>query len=271
MWLTIKSGWGAKIIVSLFGLLSLFWIYLQIIIPTETEVHTFFGAIYGLVALLGALWGIKVSLRWGFLSSIMGRAIAMLALGLLAQEFGQLTLSFYHYVYNLEGLYPSLGDVGFFGSIPCYIYGTVLLAQASGVRLKYLSAVKLLQAIIIPLLMLGVGYYLFLQGYEFEWSQPIKVFLDFGYPFGQAIYVSMAIITYLLSRGVLGGIMKGKILLILFGLIVQFLSDYTFLYQTSRGTWHVGELNDFMYLASYFIMAMALIQLETVYKNLMHE
>ena len=88
--------------------------------------------------------------------------------------------------------------------------------------------------------MLAVGYFLFLQGYEFDWSDPLKVFLDFGYPFGQAIYVSIAILTYLLSRGILGGIMKGKILFILFALCMQFLSDYTFLYQSSKGTWSVG-------------------------------
>lgn len=271
MWMGIKSTFAAKIVAIVFALLTLFWIYLQIVIPTDTEIHTFFGAIYGLVALLGAVFGLKVSLKWGFMSSVLGRAIAMFSLGLLAQEFGQVTLSYFHYVYHLEGLYPSLGDVGFFGSIPLYIYGVLLLAQASGVKIKFTSFVSKLQALIIPLLMLGVGYYLFLQEYEFDWSKPLTIFLDFGYPLGQAIYVSLAILTYLLSRGVLGGVMKNKILLILFALVIQFLSDYTFLYQTSRGTWNVGEINDYMYLVAYFILSLALIQLDSVYKTLKQE
>lgn len=265
---TVKSSWEAKLTVVVFVLLTIFWLYLQIIIPTDTEVHTFFGAIYGVMAILGAFFGLRISMKWGFFSSVLGRAIAMFSLGLLAQEFGQVTLSYFHYVYDLEGLYPSLGDVGFFGSIPLYIYGVILLAQASGVKIKLQSFASKLQAIVIPLVMLGVGYYLFLQGYEFDWSSPIKVFLDFGYPFGQAIYVSLAILTYLLSRGVLGGIMKTKILVILFALVVQFLCDYTFLYQSSRGVWHVGEINDYMYLIAYFIMTLALIRFELVYKSL---
>ncbi len=268
MWTIIKSSREAKIIIILFVLLTVFWGYLQIVIPTDIEVHTFFGAIYGVVALFGAIFGFRVSIKWGFLKSIIGRAIAMFSLGLLAQEFGQVTLSYFHYALGKEGLYPSLGDVGFFGSIPLYIYGVILLAHASGVKIRLQSFVNKLQTIIIPLVMLGVGYFLFLQEYNFDWSNPIKIFLDFGYPFGQAIYISLAILTYLLSKGVLGGIMKSKILFILFALSIQFLSDYTFLYQTSRGTWHVGEINDYMYLVAYFLMTLGLIQLKTVLNQL---
>lgn len=263
----IRSSWKAKLTTLVFLLLTVFWLYLQTI-PDDVEVHTFFGAIYGMVALLGAIFGFTISIKWGFFSSILGRAIAMFSLGLLAQEFGQLTLSYFHYVYNQEGLYPSLGDVGFFGSVIFYIYGVILLAQAAGVKIRLKSYVSKIQALIIPLVMLGIGYYLFLQEYTLDWSDPIKTFLDFGYPFGQAIYVSLAILTYLLSRRVLGGVMKSKILFVLFALVIQFLCDYTFLYQSSRGIWHVGEINDYMYLIAYFMMTLAIIQFETVYKEL---
>src|SRR3989344_7646803 len=106
MWLTMKSTWAAKIVTVVFTLLTLFWIYLQVAIPEDTEVHTFFGAIYGIVALLGAIFGLKVALKWGFFSSILGRALVMFSLGLLMQEFGQATLSYFHYVYDIEGQYP---------------------------------------------------------------------------------------------------------------------------------------------------------------------
>jgi hypothetical protein len=268
---TIKTTWKARIVTIVFLLFTAFWVYLQLVIPTDTEIHTFFGAIYGVMAILGMIFGILISIKWGFMSSIIGRAIAMFSFGLMAQEFGQLTLSYFHYVLGKEGLYPSLGDVGFFGSIPLYIYGVILLAQASGVKIRLQSFASKVQALIIPLGVLAAGYYLFLQGYEFDWSDPVKIFLDFGYPLGQAFYVSLAILTYLLSRGVLGGIMKTKILCILFALIIQFFADYTFLYQSSRGIWHVGEINDYMYLGAYFIMTLSLIQFETVFKNIKHE
>ena len=106
--------------------------------------------------------------------------------------------------------------------------------------------------------MLGLSYTLFLRSYEFDWSQPLKVFLDFGYPLGQACYVSVAILTLLLSRKILGGMMRGPILAILIALIVQYASDFNFLYQANQGTWFVGGYGDELYAISYFLMSIAL-------------
>ncbi len=268
MWETIRGQWQASVTLAAFIILTIFWIFLQVIIPNEKDIHKFFGAVYGVIALWGAIWGVGISLKWGGIKSVMGRAILMFSLGLFAQEFGQVVLSFYDYYLHIEGSYPSLGDVGYFGSIPLYIYGIVLLAQASGVKIALRSFTKQIQALIIPIAMLILGYSLFLKGYKLDWSNPIKVYLDFGYPLGEAIYISIAIVTYLLSRSVLGGIMRSKILFILFALCVQFLSDYTFLYQSSKGTWHVGQINDYMYLVAYFLMSLGLMQLGTVVSKL---
>lgn len=264
---TIKKEVEAKIVIIIFSFLTIWWLINNLIIGNENiRYDTFFdfGGLYGLVALLGGIWGIRVARKWGGVKSVMGKAILMFSFGLLAQEFGQVTYALYNDLYKTPGPYPSLGDIGFFGSIPLYIYGILLLAKASGVKIGLKSFESKLQAIIIPLVMLVVAYFLFLQGYEFDWTNPIKVFLDFGYPMGQAIYISIALLTYLLSRNILGGIMKGKILFILFALCIQFLSDYTFLYQSSRGTWSVGGINDYMYLVAYFFMTLGLLQLNTV-------
>lgn len=266
---TIRKEWLAKVAILLLVLLTIWWIMSPSV--QATKEGRFFGdfpSIYGVMALLGAVGGLVVSQKWGGLKSVMGKAILMFSLGLFAQVFGQLVYAYLSFYKNIEVPYPSLGDVGYFGSIPLYILGVIFLAKASGLTIRLKSFESKIQAIIIPLVVLGVGYFLFLQGYEFDWSNPIKVFLDFGYPFGQAIYISLAILTYLLSRGVLGGIMKGKILFILFALSIQFLSDYTFLYQTSRGTWNVGGINDYMYLCAYFVMTLALMNLLTALNKL---
>jgi hypothetical protein len=268
---TIRKEWKAKIAVIIFVLLTIWWLANNFVVGNENIIYDNFfdfSEVYGYMAVLGGIWGIIIARKWGGFGSIVGKALIMFSLGLFAQEFGQLAYAWYNDIYKVPGPYPSLGDAGFFGSILFYIYGVVLLAQASGVRISLQSFRSKLQAIIIPLVMLGIGYYLFLQGYEFDWSDPLKVFLDFGYPLGQALYVSLAILTYLLSRGVLGGIMKTKILYILFALIIQFLCDYTFLYQSSRGIFVIGGIVDYMYLVAYFLMAFSLIQFETVFKNL---
>jgi hypothetical protein len=113
-----------------------------------------------------------------------------------------------------------------------------------------------------------IGYSLFLVQYEFDWSNPLKILLDFGYPLGQAIYISIGLLSYLLTRGVLGGVMKGKVLFILFALCIQFLADYTFLFQTIHNNWYVGGINDYIYFIAYFVMTLALLRLNTVLMKL---
>ena len=266
---TIKKEWQVKVAVVLLLALTVWW-GVGLLHP-DTYSTRYFGdypSIYGVMALWGGFWGFSISKHWGGMKSVMGKAIIMFSLGLFAQEVGQIIYAYYSFVEHIAVPYPSLGDIGYFGSIPLYIYGVYLLAKASGATIKLQSYRHRIPAILIPLIMLALGYILFLQTYEFDFSNPIKIFLDFGYPFGQKIYISLAIVTYLLSKGVLGGVMKNRILFILFALFIQFLSDFTFLYQSSRGTWSVGGINDFMYLCAYFLMTLSLLQLATVLRKL---
>lgn len=266
---TIKKEWQAKVAIIALFILTVWWVASLSFQRTEGE--RFFGdfpSIYAVMALWGGIWGIEIARKWGGVKSVMGKSMIMFSLGLFSQVFGQFAYAYLSFYKHIEVPYPSIGDVGYFGSIPLYILGVFYLAKASGVKIGLKSFENKMQAILIPLLMLVLAYFLFLQGYEFDWTNPIKIFLDFGYPMGQAIYISIALLTFLLSRGVLGGIMKGRILFILFALCIQFLSDYTFLYQSSRGTWHVGEINDYMYLVAYFLMTLGLLQLNTVFEKL---
>lgn len=269
MFETIKREWQAQLAIVLFLLLTLWWL-VGLGNPDGYKIRYFgdYPSIYGVMALWGAIWGISISRSWGLVKSVMGRAIFMFSLGLFAQEFGQLAYAYLAFYKGIEVPYPSIGDIGYFGSIPLYIYGIWLLAKASGVKIQMKSIVSKIQAVIIPVVMLLLGYALFLQDYKFDWSNSLKIFFDFGYPLGQAIYISLAFLTYLLSRNSLGGIMRSKILFILFALFVQFLSDYVFLYQASKGTWSVGGINDYMYLISYFVMTLGLLQFKTVLTKL---
>ena len=78
----------------------------------------------------------------------------------------------------------------------------------------------------------------------------------------------MAITTWVLSKNVLGGIMKKPILFLIFALVVQYLSDFMFLYQANAGTWNAGELNDLLYSVSYFFMAVALIHIRSTFTKI---
>lgn len=271
MWEKIKylfvNNKTAQLILFLLVILTIWWAVLNPFDPEGASENARFiwGASYQVITIIGGLLGIRTALAWGGARSTLGRSILCFSLGLLLQAFGQSVYSFYNLYQKIEAPYPSLGDVGFFGSIPFYIYGTILLAKVAGAKVSLRAFVNQIQAIVLPLILLGTSYAVFLRHYEFDWTKPLQVVLDFGYPLGQATYVALAILAFLLTRKVLGGIMRMPTLLLLTALVFQYLSDYNFLYQFSKETWYVGGYGDYMYLVSYFLMAISLLQLDAIY------
>jgi hypothetical protein len=257
----IQHDWSAQAAVFLFVALVTWW-WALFAFDLSVEDKRIWGATYQIMAFWGGIWGLFIAKGWGGIKSVMGRAIIAFAVGLLMQVFGQSVFSFYNIFLAVEVPYPSLADIGYFGSIPFYIYGIFNLARASGIHISLKSFKNQLLALTVPLVGLWLSYSYFLVGYEFDWSDPMRVFLDFGYPLGQAFYVSLALLTFLLSKKTLGGIMKNKVLFILLSLAVQYAADYNFLYQAYAGTWGVSEYGDVLYLVAYLFMALGLIQLK---------
>ena len=259
-----QTDWSAIAAGVLFVGLLLWWMLLSSMGDSDAVLAAkgIWGASYQAVALWGGVWGLVIARSWGGTKSIMGRAIVALSAGLLLQVFGQSVFSYYNLFAGVEMPYPSLADVGYFGSIPLYAYGILMLGRASGIRLSWKTIASQAQILIIPAAILGFSYFNFLRGYEFDWTDPLRVFLDFGYPLGQAFYVSIALLTYLMSKSTLGGAMKTKVLFILLALAVQYLADYNFLLQAAAGSWGVSGYGDVIYLSAYFLMALGLIQLK---------
>jgi hypothetical protein len=255
------------IATTLFIILTVWWVVLFFGYNAEnTQVNLQWAASYQLIALWGVVWGLIMGKRWGGLKSVMGRAITFFALGLLLQAFGQTVFSIYNLALKVEIPYPSLADIGFFGSIPLYIYATLQLGKASGASIQSLG--KKFIVILLPIAALIISYFAFLQNYEFAGVSSLQVFLDFGYPFGQAIYISLALLAYVLSRSSLGGVMRGRVVFILIALVIQYVADSNFLYQYTNGTWINGGYGDYIYLLAYFFMTYGLIRLGTTLKRI---
>ncbi len=229
-------------------------------------VNHVFGFIYGGFSLWGGIWGLIVAKQWGGMKSVMGRGILALAFGLLLQAFGQYSFWYFNYVLKIPVPYPGIPDIGYLGTIPFYIYAAVCLAKASGVKVSLRSFKNKLQALIIPLVMVAIGYGLFLKDYSFADATTLQVLFDFGYPLGQAVYISIAILTYSLSRGILGGVMKNRILLLIFAFSAQFLADYIFIY--FHDLYFPASFIDFFYLFAYAIMTLGILQLRSVLTKL---
>lgn len=211
------------------------------------------------MSLLGGVIGLAISKNWGGFKSLLGKSLAFFSLGLLAQFFGQAAYAYLIYVKNVAVPYPSIGDLGYFGSIIFYIVALIYLGKVVRIKKKLISVPAQLLAYFIPIALLAGSYLFFLQSYSFSWSNPLKMILDFGYPLGEAIYVSMALVILILSRSMLGGIMRKPILFLVFTLVIQYFCDFMFLYQSNKGEWYVGGINDYLYFVSYFCMTIAVI------------
>ncbi len=265
---TFNKSWQAKVVAVFLVIVAVWWFTMYGRGLTEGTENNLFTVTYPWAALWGGIWGIVAARHWGGRRSVIGRALLALSLGILLQFVGQVAYSYYIYVLGIEVPYPSLGDIAYFGTSIFYVYGLLLLAKAVGIRVSLKSISAQAQAVLIPLAMLILAYFIFLQGYEFDWSAPFAIFLDFGYPAADAIYLSLAILIFTLSRKVLGGMMRGPILFLLVALIIESIGDFMFPYQVSRETWYVGGTNDFTYLLAYSFMALALIRIGVAFKSL---
>ena len=255
-----KNISGPEIVsTTLFIAFSFWWVFLYFLVSGQfTEQNLYWAASYQVVAWWAGLFGLYSSFPWGGIKSLMGRAIVFFAIGLALQAFGQSSFSYYTTILRVDIPYPSIADAGYFGSMVFYILGIASLAQVAGVAIKLKEMGGKLIALIFPLSMLVFSYNMFLQGYEFDWSAPLRIFLDFGYPLGDAIYVSLAVLALILSRNILGGIMRLPLIFLMVALLAQYAADFNFLYQAANSTWVNGGYGDFMYLFSYFLMALSL-------------
>ena len=259
-----KRDWSTSIIF-LFLVLFVFWLLINFGVLSTDANHQLWAAFYQSIALVGGIVGLFYSRLWGGAKSYIGGGILLLSMGLLLQCLGQSVYSYYIFYQHIAVPYPSLGDVGFFGSVIMYIGAAWQFARASGVSLKSKYFKSKIAVFILPLILLVVSFFVFLKGYVFDWTHPLKIFLDFGYPFAEAIYVSIALVTLFFCQQLLGGVMKRPITFLLLAFIFQYISDFVFLYQSNAGTWQVGGLNDLMYSISYLFMSLGVIYIGKTY------
>lgn len=247
----------------LYGIVLVWWIKLQVK-GAGTEAAYLFNWFYGLIAISGAIYGIRVALRkWGGWKSIIGKGLMLLAIGLLAQWLGLQVWTYYNVIARVEVPYPSLADVGYFSLIPAYTIAAWMFAHASGAKFSLKTSSGKLNAIIIPVITLSIAYFLFLKDIGFDLSNPVRLFLDVGYPLGEIIPVTVGLFTLTLSKKYLGGTMKKRVLFLVGAFFFQFLTEYAFLYTAGTETYVNGGWNDLMYATSYFIMSLGFVYFES--------
>lgn len=272
-----KKDFYISVTFVFFILYSLFWLYIQTT-PTDGFLHNFFSDTFPIVTLWGGISGLIIAKKWGGFKSLVGKAISMFALSFLSITFCEFTYTFYYIYYGIDMAYPNIGDLGYLASIFFYIYGIILISQVCGIQFKLKNKINLLLSVFLLLVLLFLPYQHFLKGYVFDWSNPYRIILDLGIPIGGAVYLSIALITYLLSRSTLGGVMKNKILTILMALIFQYIADYIYAYQQAYenfsflgiqfGEWSSGGLTEYLYFLSYTVVILSILQFNLALKEL---
>lgn len=248
------------LLLGIFALILFWWLRLRFLNITEGNEPYLFNWSYGLVPLIGALYGVFVVAKvWGGYRSIIGKGIVFISLGLLGQWFGLQIWTYYNVILKIEIPYPSLADIGYFALIPFYTLGSLMFAHAAGAKFSLRSISGKILALLIPLTMLVIAYFFFVRNVGFDSSNIIRTFFDFAYPLGEVIPVSIAIFTLFASKKYLGGKMRGRILYLIFAFSFQFITEYAFLYAVGNETYYNGGINDLLYAISYTIMSIGLI------------
>jgi hypothetical protein len=262
-----KARFLQVIIIILFLVFSFWWLISKFVYHQAGE-DMIWGNSYQLIALVGAIGGFIVAKNffYGIKSlNLVRRSILLFAVGLLLQMFGQTVFGFYIVFMKIHIPYPSIADIGFLGSIICYIFALLFLARVTGIKINIKSFKKRPDSLLIPAILLTVSYIIFLRHYQFDWSHPVTVFLDFAYPFMEAISVSLALSILLFSRKIVGEIIKWPPLLL--AMLMQYIADFNFSIQFEKGTWVNSGYGDVLYMCAYFILSIALVQIGITFQK----
>lgn len=254
-----------KVLTLIFTIFAVWWITIYFRGLTDSQENTYFTISYCILALYGGLAGWSFAKKWGGFRSTLGSSIAFLTLGLFTQFLGQVLYNSYIYFLGVELPYPSIGDISFFASVIFYILGAIQLARVSGIKVSFKTITGQIQVILIPLAILFLTYWVMLSGYEPDWSDRVVTFLDFGFPIGQAIFVSIALLALFISKDILGGMMRRPVILLVIALIAQYIADFHFSWEVSRELWYAAGVNDLLFALSYFLMSIALLSIGNMF------
>lgn len=256
-----------RVLFTISGMFIVSWLVLAVRGFTDQHLIDLWAGSYGLILILALLYGILNARQWGGFKSWLGKAMLFLAFALILEEFGQLAFSYYNVFRHVEVPYPSVADVGFFGFIPFCLLSMISLANTVGVSRALKKPLGMVVALVTPLLIVTLSYMIFLNGYDSTSKSALTIFLDFGYPLGHSLSISVLLVALLFSASKLGGLMKRKITLFLAGITLQYIAEFNFLYQNTHLSWVSGHYGDLLYLIAYSVEAFALVNLVSPYQS----
>lgn len=254
----MKLNKYSSFLLGFFVLNIIYWVGIQTSKITTLPINLLFSFSTAVLAFLGGIMGLMVSRHWGGAKSAVGKAVLLMSLGTLSWSLGNFVWSFYNFVLHQELPYPSLSDIGYALAVPLWVIGTLYLSKATGVKFSLRKTPGRILAVILPVVGTIVSYY-FLFVVARKSSLPIegdwlKVFLDFYYPLGDWVILTVAFLIFGLSWKYLGGKFKWPVFVTLLGFVLMFSADVSFSYTTTVGTYFNGNFADMLFAAAMFVI-----------------
>jgi len=260
-----------KTFIIFLALLYIFFIgwFVKLWINGQTEdIENLWTNFYGIIPILGGVYGLAVARHWGGLKSAVGRATIFLSLGLITWGIGIAIWIFYNLVLNVEVPYPSWADAAFIVSWPLWGIGSIYLSRATGAKFGLKNKGGKVILLIVPVIIIALSYYFLVSVarggtlVDFSSESFLKIFFDLAYPIGDVVILTLATLIYGLSYKYFGGKYRYAIYLILLAFVFNYLADFTFSYTTTVETYYNGSLADVLFTTTMFIFSLGIALLD---------
>lgn len=243
---------------------SLFlWFYAT---NTVDQTINLYSNTYGMIPLLGGVYGLMVARRWGGWGSAVGRAVYLLSLGLITWGVGMVIWLYYNIIVGVEIPYPSLADAAFIMSWPLWGFGAGFLAIAMGASFGLKNIKGRIMLFLVPIAAIVFSYYFLVtlarQGTISTYDHAFKTFFDLAYPIGDVVILTIAVLVFGLSYKYFGGMYKKAIYLILAAFVINYFADFTFSYTTSLETYYNGSLADALFVTTMTFLSAGIAMLD---------
>jgi len=255
----MKINKYSSFLLGFFVLNIIYWVGIQTSNITDLPINLLFSFSTAVLAFAGGLMGLSVSKHWGGRKSAVGKAVLLMSLGITSWSLGNFVWSFYNFILHQEMPYPSLADLGYTLAVPLWAIGIFYLSKATGAKfsLRQLKGRALL--IVLPIIATIFSYYfLFVIARDSSFTVEgglLKIFLDFYYPLGDWVILTMSFLLFGLSLKYLGGRFRLPVFITLLGFVVMFLADFSFSYTTTVGTYYNGNISDLLFAAALFTIS----------------
>jgi hypothetical protein len=248
--------------------ISIWWVTIFARNINNTE-NYLFNLAYALLVLLGGIIAIINSKEWGSFTSLYGKALIGFGLSLIAWAIGGIIWAYY----NFGGFtpdkfitptpisdvpYPGLPDIGFGLFFPFCLFALICMLRAVGFKYVWQKVYGKLLFTLLPLAATLITFLVYQNIRALAVTEDLAVLgvvMNYYYNVSDAFMAGISISLLILSSKLSGGKLRGAVLLLAIGLIVQYLADFFFNLRVAQGTYFNADFTDMLYAGALYLIS----------------